>query len=91
MTPHLHPIRNEADYRAALKRLDELFEFAQPGTPAGDETEVLLILVKYYEDEHYPIAPPDLISGNKAFAFLADEEDLYSADDVVKRYDEGKD
>ena len=62
MTSHLHLIRTDADYREALTRIDELVETAQPGTPEGDETEVLILLVKQYEDQQYPIAPPDPIT-----------------------------
>jgi HTH-type transcriptional regulator / antitoxin HigA len=34
---------------------------AQPGTPDGDLLEMLVILVEAYEEQHYPIAPPDPI------------------------------
>ena len=62
MAPHLHLIRNEANYREALARIDHLVETALPGTPEGDETEVWLLLIKQYEDQHYPILPPDPIT-----------------------------
>ena len=62
MTSFLHPIRSAADYEAALARIDTLVETAQPGTPEGDELEVLILLVKHYEDARYPIAPPDPIT-----------------------------
>ena len=65
MAVPLHPIRTEADYQAALTRIDKLFDTAEPGTPEGDETEMLLLLIKHYEDEHYPIAPPDPITAIK--------------------------
>jgi HTH-type transcriptional regulator / antitoxin HigA len=32
----LKPIKTEVDYRAALKRLEEIFD-AKPGTPESDE------------------------------------------------------
>ena len=62
MPSHLHLLRSEADYQAALTRIDYLFDTALPGTPAGDETEVLLLLIKQYEDAHYAIIPPDPIT-----------------------------
>ena len=65
MPYHLHPIRTASDYQEALTRINQLFDTAEPGTPAGDETEVLLLLIKQYEDEHYPIAPPAPVTAIK--------------------------
>jgi len=45
---------SESDYRMALKRIEALFD-AEPGTPEGDELELLAYFVEAYEDEHYPI------------------------------------
>ncbi len=53
-------IKTEDDYSQALKRLEEIFH-APANTPEGDEAEVLSILVEKYEDENYPIDPPDPI------------------------------
>ena len=50
-------IRNEADYDAALARIDVLFG-AEPGTPEGAELDRLVTLVSDYEDIHYPIPEP---------------------------------
>ena len=41
-------IRNEADYEAALARIDELVE-AELGTSEGDELDLLVTLVELYE------------------------------------------
>jgi HTH-type transcriptional regulator/antitoxin HigA len=57
---NIRPIRTENDYEQALAQIDAIFD-AQPGTPEGDLLEVLTILVESYEEEHYPIAPPDPI------------------------------
>ena len=38
------PIKNESDHKMALARIEELFD-AEPGTPEGDELEVLITLV----------------------------------------------
>ena len=54
----ISPIRNEADYRAKLARLGEIF-LAEEGTIEADEREILCALVGSYEDEHYPIDPPE--------------------------------
>jgi len=55
-----YPIRTEADYRAALDEIERLFD-AEPNTPECDLLEVLTTLVETYEQQHYPIAPPDPI------------------------------
>ena len=54
----MHPIHTNADHAAALARIEALWD-VQPGTPAHDELEVLGILVATYEDQHWPILPPD--------------------------------
>lgn len=59
-----HPIRTEVDHRAAFARIDALWD-AQPGTPEHDEVEVLAILISAYEDEHWPILPPDPVEAIK--------------------------
>lgn len=56
----LKPIKTEADYRAALAQIEQLFE-AVPNTPESDRLEVLTTLVEAYEKRHYPIEPPDPI------------------------------
>ena len=53
-------IKTEDDYSQALMRLEEIFH-APANTPEGDEAEVLSILIEKYEDENYPIDPPDPI------------------------------
>ncbi len=55
-----HPIRTEADYRAALDEIERLFD-AEPNTPECDLLEVLTTLVEAYEQQHYPIEPPEPI------------------------------
>lgn len=57
---HIKPIKTEKDYQGALARLEEIFD-AQPGTPEGDELEVLGILLDNYEAEKHPIGFPDPI------------------------------
>lgn len=56
-------IKNEEQYRNYLKRIEEIFD-AKPGTPDGDELELLSLLVEKYEEEKYsPITldPVDVI------------------------------
>ena len=57
----IKPIRNEADYKNALERLEVIFD-AKRGTKEGDELEILSILIDNYESENFPIEMPDPIS-----------------------------
>jgi len=60
----LKPIKTDADYRAALKRLEEIFD-AKANTPESDELEILGLVVDDYENKHYPIEAPDPIEAIK--------------------------
>jgi antitoxin component HigA of HigAB toxin-antitoxin module len=51
-------IKTEAEYQATLARIEKIFN-SRPGTAKGDELELLLFLVETYEDQAYPIDPPD--------------------------------
>ena len=76
---HVQPIRTEADYQAALARLDQIFQ-AEIGTADGDERDVLCDLIGCYEDKHYPIDPPD--DPVAAIEFCMDQRNL-TAHDLV--------
>ena len=54
------PIRTEDEHEAALRRVEKLLD-ATPGTPDGDELELLILLVEAYEDEHCALPLPDPI------------------------------
>ena len=58
---HIRPIRNGADYDAALSAIDRLMGSA-PDTTESDELDILVILVEAYEATRWPIAAPDPIS-----------------------------
>lgn len=60
----IKPIKTKKDYQAAMNRLEVIFD-AKPGTPDGDELEVLGILIDKYEQERYPIGYPDPIEAIK--------------------------
>lgn len=47
----IKPIRDEQTYNQSLNRIEELWG-AEPGTPNGDELDVLLTLVELYEEKH---------------------------------------
>lgn len=57
-------IKKEKDYEKALSRIEQLMD-AKPGTAEMDELELLTALVEMYEDQHYPIGPPDPIEAIK--------------------------
>lgn len=67
---NLKPIKTNDDYVLALKRLEDIFD-AKPDTRAGDELEVLSILIEKYENEHFPIEMPDPI---KAIKFRMEQQ-----------------
>ena len=56
----IRPIRTRRDHRAALGRIEQLWD-APPGSEAADELEVLATLVDAYEQLHDPIPDPDPI------------------------------
>ena len=61
---NIRPIKNEADYRDALKRLEVIFD-APIGTIESDESDLLGLMVDDYEKKHYPILAPDPIEAIK--------------------------
>lgn len=69
-------IKNEDDYQKALERLEVIFD-APIDSPEGDEAEILSILIEKYEDEHYPIGPPDPI---EAIKFRMEQMDMKKSD-----------
>jgi HTH-type transcriptional regulator/antitoxin HigA len=72
----IRPIRTKADYRAALKEVERLWE-AEPGTPEGDAVDVLTILIEDYEAKHFPVPAPDPIA---AIEFMMEQKGLTRRD-----------
>lgn len=62
---NIFPIRTDEDHRAALTRIEELWG-AEPGTPDGNELDVLVDLVEHYEDRHFAIEPMEPVELLKA-------------------------
>jgi HTH-type transcriptional regulator/antitoxin HigA len=60
----IKPIRGEADYERALRRVEELWN-ASAGSTESDELDILATLIEAYEREHYPIELPDPIEAIK--------------------------
>ena len=56
----IKPIRNNRDYREALKEIDRLMD-ARLNTPEGDLLDVLVTLVEAWEVKHWPIESPDAV------------------------------
>ena len=58
-------IKNEAAYRVALQRIDELLPLVNDETPTSDknyiELDMLSDMVEEYEEKHYPIQTPSLV------------------------------
>jgi len=73
---NLKPIRTEADYEAALVVIERLWG-ARAGTLAGDRLDILATLVDAYENEHYPMDPPDPI---EAIKFRMEQQGLNRKD-----------
>lgn len=74
MKPKL--IKTKADYRAALARIEEIFD-AVPNTAAGDELELLTALVEIYETKAFPIDLPDPLT---AIRFRMEQQGLKPMD-----------
>jgi HTH-type transcriptional regulator/antitoxin HigA len=72
----VRPIRSEADYDAALERIDALMG-AKPGSVEGDELDVLVTLVDAYEEKHFPIEAPDPVT---AIQFQMEQQGLTRKD-----------
>ena len=60
----IKPIKGEADYERALRRVEELWDAPQ-GSAESDEMDILTTLIEAYEREHYPIDLPDPIEAIK--------------------------
>jgi HTH-type transcriptional regulator / antitoxin HigA len=73
-----HPkvIKTTVEHERALARIEELFT-AKPGTPEGDDLELLLLLVETYEAKEYPIDLPDPI---EAIRFRMEQAKLKQKD-----------
>lgn len=76
MATELKPIRNEADYAAALAEVERLWG-AKSGTPKGDRLDILATLIDAYEAQHYPMDPPDPI---EAIKFRMEQQGLTRKD-----------
>jgi HTH-type transcriptional regulator/antitoxin HigA len=71
-------IKSDSEYEIALQKADFFFENPpQIGTEKGDEFELLLLIIKEYEDKYYPIAAVDAVD---AILLTMEEKGLKAKD-----------
>jgi len=54
----VRPIKTDQDHDLAVVRISELIS-AKPGTPEGDELDLIATLVDAYEAKHHKLDAPD--------------------------------
>lgn len=75
---HIKLIKTEQDHEQALSRLMALMDLdPKPDTAAGDELDVLALLIEKYEEEAFPMDSPDPI---EAIKFRMDQQGLIKKD-----------
>ncbi|KAA9353875.1 helix-turn-helix domain-containing protein [Larkinella humicola] len=78
----LKPIKTEQEYDKMMTWVDEQFDRKlQPDSAEGEILQVALLLIKAYEDEHYPIPAPDPI---EAIRLKMEEKGVRNKDFVGK-------
>lgn len=78
----IRTIKTKKQYQQYLDWVDLQFEKKiQPGSQTGEKLEVILVLIKHYEDTHFPIPSPDPIAAVKLIMM---EKGLKSKDLVGK-------
>lgn len=75
---HIRLIKSDQDHEQALARLMTLMDLEpEDGSKEGDELDVLAVLIEKYEEEKFPIDPPDPI---EAIKFRMDQQGLIKKD-----------
>lgn len=69
-------IKNEAQYQEVLAYVESLMD-AVPGSPEEEELELFSMLAEKYEQEQWPIMPPDAV---EAILFRMDQMGLTRKD-----------
>jgi len=60
-------IKTKKEYQTYLNWVDEMFDKkVKPNSADGEKVQVALLLIKQYEDIHFPIPIPDPIDAIKA-------------------------
>jgi HTH-type transcriptional regulator/antitoxin HigA len=74
----LKPIKNNKQYEDTLARVYVLMQKGlNPDSKDSDELEILSILVKEYENEHYPVPKPNPL---EAIKFRLEQMDMSEAE-----------
>ena len=60
----LRKLKTKKDYSEAMERFNEIFQ-AKAGTKESDEADVLAILIKDYDDEHFVFDTPSPLEAIK--------------------------
>jgi HTH-type transcriptional regulator/antitoxin HigA len=60
----LKKVKTKADYLKALERFEHIFQ-SKAGTPESDEADVLSLIIKDYEDQHFVFNSPSPIEAIK--------------------------
>ena len=62
----LRIIKTKKQYQEYLDWVDAQFDrHVKPNSPLGEKVQVALLLLKQYEDKHYPVPVPDPIEAIK--------------------------
>lgn len=74
----LKPIKSGKEYAAYLDWVDGAFDKKiKPNTPEGEKLQVVLLLIKDYEDRHYAVPTPSPVA---AIKLKMEEKGLRSKD-----------
>ena len=74
----LKPLKTIKEYETLLDRVDEMFDRkVKANSPEGGQLQIALLLIKQYEDAHYPVPAPDPI---EAIKLKMEEKGLKSKD-----------
>ena len=58
---------SEQDYQEYLQWADEMFnKHITPESPEGEKLQIVLLLIRQYEDKYYPVPKPDPIDAIKS-------------------------
>jgi len=60
----IKPIKTDADYQTALKKIESLM-MAEADSPEGEKLDVLVTLIEAYEAKHFPMDLPDPVAAIK--------------------------
>lgn len=75
----IYPIRNDADYRRALKEIEPYFDNPPADDdPVWDSVDVMATLIEEYEKRHFPLA--DNATAIEAIRFYMDQKGLTPKD-----------